>query len=92
MPKWNSLSDCPEKNCLDSFIWYYCIGWKTGMEDDGKQAGATQVFFSHDNQTSQEQMLQLAEKTRWHFNLYEDWFDLYEWYRACYAFSVIKRK
>ena len=24
--------------------------------------------------------------------MYEEWLDLYEWHRACYAFSVIKRK
>ena len=80
------------KSCVDWFTWHYCIGWKTGMEDDGKQAGHTEIYFSHDNQTAQEQSIQMAEKTRWHFNLYEDWLDLFEWQSACYAVSVIKRK
>ena len=88
-------TECDEgpenKSCVDWFTWHYCIGWKTGMEDDNKQAGHTEIFFSH-NQTSQEQSIQMAEKTRWHFNLYEDWLDLFEWQSACYAFSIIKRK
>ena len=85
-------TECPDKDCVDWFTWNYMIGWKTGMEDDNKQAGHTDVFFSHDNQTSQEQSIQNAAKTRWHFNLYEDWVELFEWQSACYAFSVIKRK
>ena len=89
-------TECDEgpenKSCVDWFTWHYCIGWKTGMEDDNKQAGHTEIFYSHDNQTSQEQSIQMAEKTRWHFNLYEDWLDLFEWQSACYAISVIKRK
>ena len=72
-------SDCPEKDCVDWFTWHYCIGWKTGMEDKGKQAGYTEVFYSHGNQTGPEQTIQMAEKTRWHFNLYDDWLDLFEW-------------
>ena len=55
----------------DKFIWLYCVGWKTGMEeDDNKQVGTTELFISHDNQTDKTQSLQQAEKTRWHFNLY----------------------
>ena len=84
-------TECPDKNCVDWFTWNYMVGWKTGMEDDGKQAGHTEIFFSHDNQTSKEQTIQMAEKTRWHFNLYEDWLDLFEWQSACYSFSVVKR-
>ena len=30
---------CPEgESCVDNFSWMAMIGWKTGMEDDGKQA------------------------------------------------------
>ena len=30
---------CPEgESCVDNFSWQAMIGWKTGMEDDGKQA------------------------------------------------------
>ena len=77
---------------MDWFTWHYCIGWKTGMEDKGKQAGYTEVFYSHGNQTGQEQTIQMAEKTRWHFNLYDDWLDLFEWQSVCYAISVTKKK
>ena len=76
----------------DKFIWLYCVGWKTGMEeDDNKQVGTTELFISHDNQTDKAQSLQQAEKTRWHFNLYEDWMDLFEWQSVCYSFSMSKK-
>ena len=76
----------------DKFIWVYCVGWKTGMEeDDNKQVGTTELFISHDNQTDKAQSLQQAEKTRWHFNLYEDWMDLFEWQSVCYSFSMSKK-
>ena len=80
-------------DAVDKFIWIYCMGWKTGMEDpiDNMQVGSTELFFSHDNQTGREQSLQQAEKTRWHFNLYEDWMDLFEWQSVCYAFSMSKK-
>ena len=76
----------------DKFIWLYCVGWKTGMEeDDNKQVGTTELFVSHDNQTDRAQALQQAEKTWWHFNLYEDWMDLFEWQSVCYSFSMSKK-
>lgn len=62
------------------------------MEDDGRQAGHTEIQFYHNNMTSQEVNMQYAEKTPYHFNLYDDWLDLYEWQSACYAFSVSKKK
>ena len=80
----------------DNFNWFYQIGWKTGMEADGKQAGHTDVFFNQFQDEEQEEMVrrgeEIDEKTRWHFHLYEDWIDLFEWQSACYAFSVIKRR
>ena len=80
----------------DNFNWFYQIGWKTGMEADGKQAGHTDVFFNQFQDEEQEEKVrrgeEIDEKTRWHFHLYEDWIDLFEWQSACYAFSVIKRR
>ena len=46
------------------------------MEDDGKQAGHTEIRFMHNNMAPQELNRQHAEKTTYHFNLYEDWLDL----------------
>ena len=80
----------------DNFNWFYQIGWKTGMEADGKQAGHTDVFFNQFQDEEQEEMVrrgeEIDEKTRWHFHLYDEWIDLFEWQSACYAFSVIKRR
>ena len=41
--------------------------------------------------TRAEESLQQAEKTRYHFNLYSDWQDLFEWQSVCYAISVDKK-
>ena len=68
------------------------------MEANGKQAGHTDVYFYHKEEGEEEEeeeeeegVEEKVEKTRWHFNLYEDWMDLFEWQSACYAFSVIKK-
>ena len=81
---------CPDDDCVDKFGWNYGIGWKTGLEDENKQAGGTFLWFSHDNQTDREINFQGAEKTRWHFNLYEDWLYPFDWQSVCYSWSVIK--
>ena len=70
------------------------------MEANGKQAGHTDVYFYHkeegeeeeeEEEELEEEEEEKVEKTRWHFNLYEDWMDLFEWQSACYGFSVIKK-
>ena len=34
----------------DLFIWIYCVGWKTGIEeDDNKQVGISKLLFLHDD-------------------------------------------
>ena len=34
----------------DLFIWLYCVGWKTGIEeDDNKQVGILKLLFLHDD-------------------------------------------
>ena len=84
---------CPDNmSCVDNFSWMYMIGWKTGMEDDGKQAAQTHLSFSQDNETMYEQMLTRIGKAQWHANLLEDWVELFEWQSACYTWSVIKKK
>ena len=87
------FTKCPENmSCVDSFSWIYFILWKSGLEDDGKQAGQTHLKFSHDNQTTYEAVLQRVEMAQWHSNLIEDWVELFEWQSACFAWSVIKKK
>ena len=69
---------CPEgDDCPDRFSWHFCIGWKTGMEERGMQAGQNEIYYSHDNQTMEEEIVQ--EKSRYHFMLIEDWVELFEW-------------
>ena len=85
-------NECPDNHCGDFFTWRYMVGWKTGMEEDNAQAGHTELFFAHNNETGREQRIQMSKKTRWHFNLYQDWINLFEWQSACYAFSLIERK
>ena len=85
--------ECPENmSCVDNFSWMLMIGWKTGMEDDGKQALQTHLQFSHDNETMYEQMLTRIGKAQWHANLLEDWVALFEWQSACYTWSVLNKK
>ena len=84
---------CPDNmSCVDNFSWMLMIGWKTGMEDDGKQAAQTHLQFSQDNETMYEQMLTRIGKAQWHSNLLEDWVELFEWQSACYTWSVLKKK
>ena len=85
--------ECPEgESCEDNFSWDFMVGWKTGMEEDGKQAIQTILDFSHDNQTSYEQVLQRVEKALWHSVLLDDWIELFEWQSACYSWSVVERR
>ena len=85
--------ECPEGElCEDNFSWDFMVGWKTGMEEDGKQAIQTILTFSHDNQTSYEQVLQRVEKAQWHSVLLDDWIELFEWQSACYSWSVIEKR
>ena len=83
--------ESPKDHCENNFAWGLSIGWKTGMEADKKQVCVADLFFSHDNQTRTEETLQQAKKIRWHFNLYGDWQDLFEWQSVCYAISVVKK-
>ena len=86
------MRECPDDDhCEDNFVWGLAIGWKTGMEADGKQAGVAELFLSQDNMTRAEESLQQAEKTRYHFNLYADWQDLFEWQSVCYAISMAEK-
>ena len=57
--------DMWQEACYDKFGWNFAIGWKTGLEDDNRQAGQTFLWFSHDNQTAREVDFQGAEITRW---------------------------
>ena len=85
--------ECPEGElCEDNFSWDFMVGWKTGMEEDGKQAIQTVLDFSHDNQTSYEQVLQRVEKAWWHSVLLDDWIELFEWQSACYSWSVVEKR
>ena len=47
----NEFPECPENvNCTEQYVnfhWKYQVGWKTGMEANGKQAGHTDVYFYH---------------------------------------------
>ena len=89
---WIARECPPNMTCVDNFSWTFMIGWKTGMEDDGKQAAQTHLNFSHDNETMYEQMLTRIGKAQWHANLLEDWVELFEWQSACYTWSVLKKK
>ena len=76
-------------DCPDRFSWHFCIGWKTGMEERGMQAGQNEIYYSHDNQTFAEEMVQ--EKSRYHFMLIEDWVELFEWQSACHSTSILTK-
>ena len=52
------LPRCPDAGCVDDFGWYFSIGWRTGLEDDNKQSGATYLWFKHGNLTDREINLQ----------------------------------
>ena len=84
------LTRCPEgEHCPDIFHWYFGIGWKTGLEERGMQAGQNEIYYSHDNLTMEDDVLQ--EKSRWHLNLYEDWLELFEWQSACHSISILTK-
>ena len=84
------LTRCPEgEHCPDIFHWYFCIGWKTGLEERRMQAGQNEIYYSHDNLTLEDDILQ--EKSRWHLNLYEDWMELFEWQSACHSISILTK-
>ena len=89
-------SFCPEDRlgytCEDRFYWEYGVGWKTGLEDDNKQAGYSGIHISHGNLSETEEQSLRASKTRWHFHLYEKSLDLFEWQSVCYSLSIIQKK
>ena len=80
--------DMWQEACYDKFGWNFAIGWKTGLEDDNRQAGQTFLWFSHDNQTAREVDFQGAEITRWHWTLQKEWLYPFNWQRVCCAWSI----
>ena len=59
------------------------------MEERGMQAASNEIYFSHGNQTMEEEIYQ--EKNRYHMNLYEDWIELFEWQSVCHSTSITKK-
>ena len=88
----NIFRECPEGEvCADNFSWMILVGWKTGLEDVGKQALSCHTNFEQDNLTWYESTLQRPGKPQWHQVLF-DGIELYEWQSACYSWSVTKKK
>ena len=59
------------------------------MEERGMQAASNEIYYSHGNQTMEEEIYQ--EKNRYHMNLYEDWIELFEWQSVCHSTSITKK-